>query len=278
MLHSVADRLAPKSASQPAVESASLPPPLAESSFPERRASPTQSSCVSSNLADLHSNLGSTADRSVPKSEPQPAAENVPPPISEPSFPDRITPPTQFNYTSARLAALRSNLSGTLDIEDTLRLFCESILADVGPTNLAVFLPTASGDHSLGAYVNYSLPKDTVDVLLGILADQIGAPVDHALFDGRLKPNVCTALSCDSLAKFLSNVVYGLDDRFCAIAPLMRGGEVLGILTIFRSDPPFDAKLLTSVDDQCAVFAAALERMVRIHHRHIPHDQHGTTV
>ena len=57
-----------------------------------------------------------------------------------------------------------------LDLESLLRVSVEFILGKSGPTNAAVFLPAASGDYSLGAYVNYDCPKDSAEVLMDQLA------------------------------------------------------------------------------------------------------------
>lgn len=67
-----------------------------------------------------------------------------------------------------------------LDIESLLRTTLEFVLSRSGPTNAAIFLPTTSGDYSLGAYVNYDCPKETVDVLLDHLANVVAPRFENA--------------------------------------------------------------------------------------------------
>ena len=47
----------------------------------------------------------------------------------------------------------------------------EFTLSKIGSTNAAIFLPTSSGDYSLGAYVNYDIPRDGIEIMLDQLAD-----------------------------------------------------------------------------------------------------------
>ena len=58
-----------------------------------------------------------------------------------------------------------------LDLESLLRTVLEYTLRKVGSTNAAIFLPSSTGDFTLGAYVNYDCPRDTAETLLDHLAD-----------------------------------------------------------------------------------------------------------
>ena len=66
-------------------------------------------------------------------------------------------------------------IQSELDVETLLRHALEFVLARIGPTNAAVFLPGSTGEYALGAYVNLSCPKETAEVMLDHLAN-IAAP------------------------------------------------------------------------------------------------------
>lgn len=165
---------------------------------------------------------------------------------------------------------------GELDVEALLRQVLEFILAHVGPTNAAVFLPGASGEYSLGAYVNYSCPKETVEVLLDHLAN-IAAPrlesavgLIHMTTPAQLQDHVG-----DSADWLNDSHMLGMACR----SPVASSepAECLAVFTLFRDrSMPFDQRhlpLLRAIGD---VFGAQLARVIRIHHRHLPRDKWGS--
>lgn len=155
-----------------------------------------------------------------------------------------------------------------LDVESLLRTTLEYLLSKTGPTNAAVFLPTGHSDYSLGAYVNYDVPRDTADVLLDHLADIIAPRFED---EDRVRhfpdPEALRAVIDDDAA--------WLDDSAAVVfACRDSDADCLAVFCLFRDrrNPYSQAHLdqLLLIRD---VFAEQLERVVRIHHRHTPEKQ-----
>ena len=164
---------------------------------------------------------------------------------------------------------------GELDVEALLRQVLEFILAHVGPTNAAVFLPGASGEYSLGAYVNYSCQKETVEVLLDHLANIAAPRLESALgLIHMTTPEHLQDHVGDSADWLNESHMLGMACR----SPVTSSepAECLAVFTLFRDRAmPFDQKhfpLLRAVGD---VFGSQLARVIRIHHRHLPRDKWG---
>jgi DNA-binding response OmpR family regulator len=156
-----------------------------------------------------------------------------------------------------------------LDIENLLRTTLEFVLARSGPTNAAVFLPTTSGDYSLGAYVNYDCPKDTCDVLLDHLANSV-APKFEAL---RSVLHVTTRAELD---KYIDGEAAWLGDSHVVAYCCKHEGETLAIFMLFRDRrSPFAPGVLDQVQTIGELFAAQLARVIHIHHRHLPKHKWG---
>ena len=154
----------------------------------------------------------------------------------------------------------------SLDVETLLRNHCERCLSITNPTNVAVFLPTSSGDYSLGAFVNYEKPKETIDSVLDGLCDKIAKPVEQGLASGILVANKFKMFTPEEREKFFSGEVFGLDDRYFLLAPVVVDGETFAIVTIFRDNAPFrmDLSRLNSLVEE---FGSRLVRIVRTHFR-----------
>jgi CheY-like chemotaxis protein len=166
---------------------------------------------------------------------------------------------TEFN------AVLRQEL----EIESLLRTMLEFTLAKVGSTNAAVFLPTSTGDYSLGAYVNYDIPKDAAEIMLDQLADTI-AP----RFEGVME--VVTLTGRDEMDEALGHGSHWLDDSTAMIVSCQHEDECLAVLGMFRDESiPFsdeDSRVLSII---AKLFGEQLGRVIRVHHRHLPKDQWG---
>lgn len=156
-----------------------------------------------------------------------------------------------------------------LDIEALLRTTLEFVLSRTGPTNAAVFLPTTSGDFSLGAYVNYDCPKDTCDILLDHMANvvapkferQIG--IAHLVTPGELKARI-------------GEDAAWLGESAVAAMACRHDGETLAIFLLFRDRRSvFPPTVLEQVKTVGELFAAQLARVIHIHHRHLPKDKWG---
>lgn len=160
-------------------------------------------------------------------------------------------------------------IAGELDIENLLRTTLEFVLGRTGPTNAAVFLPTTSGDYSLGAYVNYDCPKDTVDMLLDHMAHSVAPKFEHA-------DPIVNLDSTDAMEDFIGDDAQWLGDSKAAGYACRFEGETLAIVLLFRdSRSPFSKSLLEQVQTIGELFAWQLSRVIRIHHRHIPKHKWG---
>lgn len=156
-----------------------------------------------------------------------------------------------------------------LDIENLLRTTLEYVLGRSGPTNAAVFLPTTSGDFSLGAYVNYDCPKETVDILLDHMANVIAPRFEHA--DGLVHLD-----TPDALDTYVGDQAEWLGDSHVVGIACRHERETLAILLLFRDcKSAFGKVLLEQLSTIGDVFAAQLAHVIRIHHRHLPKDKWG---
>ena len=156
-----------------------------------------------------------------------------------------------------------------LDIETLLRTTLEFVLARSGPTNAAVFLPTTSGDYSLGAYVNYDCPKDTCDVLLDHLANTVAHRFETQI-------GVCHMQTRAEVHKRIGDEAQWLGDSSVVAFACRHDGETLAIFLLFRDRrTTFTSSLLQQMQTVSDLFAAQLARVIHIHHRHLPKDKWG---
>ena len=151
-----------------------------------------------------------------------------------------------------------------LDVESLLRTCLEYVLKQVGPTNAAVFLPGGTGDFALGAYVNYDVPKDSVDVLLDHLADSLPARFERETrvqrFDA-LRP----------LRSRLGDDADWLHDSAALVFTCRSEGECLAVGVLFRdATRTFTDDQMLTMQTIADTFGEALARVVRVHHRHKP--------
>lgn len=156
-----------------------------------------------------------------------------------------------------------------LEIESLLRTVLEFILAKVGPTNAAIFLPSTSSDFSLGAYVNCDISRDSLDTLLDHLGDVL-AP----RFESRSGVHVFE--NRHQTAQMLGPDAQWLPEHAMMVFPCHRDEECLAVVALFRDDrTPFEpgAKLLLETISK--LFAAQLARIIHVHHRHLPKSQWG---
>ncbi|MEM7227968.1 MAG: hypothetical protein AAF432_04050, partial [Planctomycetota bacterium] len=158
----------------------------------------------------------------------------------------------------------RTLMRQELDVEELLRTMLEYLLTKTGPTNAAVFLPDAEGQYSLGAYVNYDCPRDSVAVLLDHLSEVICPSL--AVETGIVSFNEVDDFSAwaGEDADFLadSNVIaYGCHHE----------GDCMAVVVLYRdASTPYDADTPTMIDTMRMIFAEQLGRIIRIHHRATP--------
>lgn len=173
----------------------------------------------------------------------------------------------------ASLAAIGGEFNGVirqeLDLEALLRVALEFILGKSGPTNAAVFLPSTTGDYSLGAYVNCDAPRDTAEILMDHLCQTVAPRLETAesplILRGR-----------EQLIEHLGEAAEWVGDANLLAIPCRHEGECLAVLTLFRPqrleyEPPF-LELLPTIAE---LFARQLARVIRVHHRHTPKHQWG---
>ena len=156
-----------------------------------------------------------------------------------------------------------------LDLESLLRVSVEFILGKSGPTNAAVFLPAASGDYSLGAYVNYDCPKDSAEVLMDQLASSVAPRLDGEV-------GVVVMNSADELREHLGDGAEWLEGMGMIAASCRHQGECLGVIALFRPrSVPFTPEVSASFGVLAGLFAQQLSKVIHVHHRHLPKDKWG---
>lgn len=171
----------------------------------------------------------------------------------------------RFSLASEFTAIIRPEL----DVESLLRTALEFVLAKIGPTNAAVFLPTSSRDFSLGAYVNYDCAKDTADVLLDHLANVVAPRMEG---ESRL---ISLSPGSDLDDEFGYEAQWLCDSNVVMFA-CHHEGECLAVVILFRDRADAftgeHVQMLETISEQ---FALQLGRVIHIHHRHLPRDQWG---
>lgn len=164
---------------------------------------------------------------------------------------------------------LNAILRQELDIESLLRTMLEFTLAKIGSTNAAVFLPTSSGDYSLGAYVNYDIPKDAAEVMLDQLADVVPGAFETS-------EGVRILRGRNELDGALGADAHWLEQHTLMVVACHQDGECLGVLGLFRSDSmPFADEDERTLSIIAKLFGEQLGRVIHVHHRHLPKDQWG---
>ncbi|MDQ7012847.1 MAG: response regulator [Planctomycetota bacterium] len=164
-------------------------------------------------------------------------------------------------------AEFNSLIRQELDLESLLRTVLEFVLAKLGPTNAAIFLPSTTGDYSLGAYVNYDCPRDTAEVLL----DHLASVVPERFED---EPHAVLMRSEQALFERFDNHADWLDGHAVACLSCRHDDECLAVLTFFRDRRTgFSDEHVTMLDAISSLFAEQLARVIHIHHRHLPKDQ-----
>ena len=166
-------------------------------------------------------------------------------------------------------AQFETILRQDLDLESVLRTTLEYALKKVGSTNGAIFLPNSCGDFTLGAYVNFDLPRDTAETLIAQLADTL-APA----CDSHRRP-VAVARACD-LGVASIDQDHWLGDHAMTVQACWQDNECIAVIAFFRDlKHPFADDLMPTVNLIAETFGRQLARVVRTHHRHKPKEQFG---
>lgn len=175
-----------------------------------------------------------------------------------------------YARSSAELGAqFGALIRNELDVETLLRHALEFVLAHAGPTNAAVFLPAASGDFSLGAYVNFSCPKETAEVLLDHLANVAAPRLEGA-------PGILNITTDAEMEQHVGQGTDWLAGHDALAFSCRHEEESLAVFMLFRErTQPFSAEMRAFAAELSTRFGAQLAKVVRIHHRHLPRDKWG---
>lgn len=156
-----------------------------------------------------------------------------------------------------------------LEVESLLRTTLEFVLAKIGSTNAAIFLPAAGGEYSLGAYVNYDVPKDTAEMLL----DQLAA-VLAPRFENQIE--VAVLDDARALEERLGEHAHWVGESALAALACRHDDETLAVVVLFRDRRlGFNGEQRESLRVIGDIFGRQLARVIQVHHRHIPKDQWG---
>lgn len=172
---------------------------------------------------------------------------------------------TDVRITGELGALLRQEL----EIEGLLRTTLEYALARLGPTNAAIFLPSSGGEFSLGAYVNHDVPREHAEVMLDHLADSLAPAFQdregmHALAG---EPEMRCWLGPDA---------HWMEGRTLLVHSCRRDEECLAVLALFRdTGRAFSEEQVRTARIVGELFTAQLERVIRVHHRHLPKHKWG---
>ncbi|MFG0305604.1 MAG: GAF domain-containing protein [Phycisphaerales bacterium JB040] len=159
---------------------------------------------------------------------------------------------------------LNSLLRQELEVESLLRTMLEFLLSRIGTTNAAVFLPSSDGDFSLGAYINYNCPRESVEVLLDEMANTF-AP----RFEDQGEPLVLRGER--DLHAILGDSAAWMGESEVLVVSCVEDGECLAVLTVFRqTSRPFTPEQRRIFELSARLFSAQLGRVIRVHHRHQP--------
>ncbi|MBY0111711.1 MAG: hypothetical protein K2Y21_02730 [Phycisphaerales bacterium] len=154
-----------------------------------------------------------------------------------------------------------------LELESLMRTSLEFLLAKLGSTNAALFLPSSSGEWTLGAYVNYDRSKDSAEMMLDHLADTVPERLEELGSTVRFDTQ-------PELAANLPGASEWIDD--CAVVGFSAAheGETLASVLLFRDrSTPFPAHTKQTLDALSKILASQFARVIRVHHRHLPKEQ-----
>jgi DNA-binding response OmpR family regulator len=156
-----------------------------------------------------------------------------------------------------------------LDLEALLRTTLEFILSKTGPTNAAVFLPATSGDFSLGAYVNYDCPKETIDILLDHMANAVAPRLEDVEAIEHLTEPA-------QIEKYMAGDAQWIGESHMVAFSCRHEGESLAIFLLFRDQKmAYSEGVVTQLKAVRDLFAQQLAKVIKIHHRHLPKEKWG---
>lgn len=155
-----------------------------------------------------------------------------------------------------------------LDVEELLRTTLECFLRKFGPMNAAVFLPGIDDDEfSLGAYVNYSCPRQSADLLLEHLADVITPPMLE-------ESQVLEFTQPDEFNTHFGEGAEWMADNHILVFSCRHDDECLAVFTLFRDrQSPFPPEMAALMGSMVEIFGRQMALVIRVHHRHLPEEE-----
>lgn len=172
--------------------------------------------------------------------------------------------------TPTSLKQFSQLLRSSLDMEDLLRTTLERMLAECGAMNLVCYLVGRTGDYKLGAYINATVPKDSVETLLDHWA---GVIPDRFAETGLA---VATPKNEAERRKFTDGDPWLRDSHLALIGvDHAQTGLRLGCFQFSRESKPFSDAEVQGLRDLVGLFRDQLWRILTIHNRLKP-DFEGT--
>ncbi len=164
----------------------------------------------------------------------------------------------------AMASEFRTLVRQELDVEDLLRTMLEYLLTKTGPTNAAVFLPDAHGLYSLGAYVNYDCPRESIALLL----DHLGDAVCPQMAD---ESALISFEDAAEFGKWIDADATYLDHSQIVAYACRHEGKCQAVVIAFRDEShPFDEDIAEAIETLRPIFAEQLDHVITIHHRAKP--------
>jgi DNA-binding response OmpR family regulator len=158
-----------------------------------------------------------------------------------------------------------SYVGNELDLEHVLRRTLEYVLEKAGPTNAALFLPAMADEYSLGGYVNLDGSRESTTMILQHLADVV-AP---KMID---REHVLHITDNETLGRWIGADAAYLEDAHVLAVRCQHEEETLAVLVAFRDqNTPFEQEMVQTFEAISSLLAEQLARVIRIHHRHLPH-------
>ena len=177
---------------------------------------------------------------------------------------------------AVRTSEYASLIKSELDLESLLRTTLEYLIEKCGPCNVAIFLPSTSGEYELGGYVNYDCTMDSADMMLQHMADIVAPLVAERNTPIHLTDNqMLTDWIGDDFIYLTDNHVLAFPCR-CDPSQMhaqntsQSDDKSLASIILFRDSlHPFDTDLIDTLSAIGSLFGVALEKVIRIHHRHL---------
>lgn len=154
-----------------------------------------------------------------------------------------------------------------IELESLMRTSLEFMLAKFGSTNAALFLPSSSGDWTLGAYVNYDRARESAEMMLDHLADTVPCRMEEIGSTVLLEGEAQVKRALPGAAEWLGD---------CAVlaSPASHEGETLACIVLFRDrTSPFPEHARQSLESLSRILASQFGRVIKVHHRHLPKEQ-----